>query len=406
MVLWLKLLFFHFVITRSFDDGSSMVQLATLPAQGNNAGAEVFASTMIQLKKNIASRDKDPYGEDPSNLIALVLYAVQLTGHLFMFCPWLDFIMWTAVGIPAYAKQLVHDDSLKDEHERENYTTIDGVAEAFNVLTQQMTTIGYGTTVANSDSKVNMAVHSLGSLIAQLGLGSWWKNIVNLVFDATQCPYKMVCAFGEFVAAFVTNIIMFALDCPWFSKDGCGLHDMDWMRALYAVVISMTTVGYGDIAPNHNLHKVMSFVTQPWLGSSFDELNEQYPLWLFNKTDRSDMTPRGLFSWVGNQVDNDDDDPDPIETHAESLRETSKKVASYLTPTKISDWAADIKNKMKKNRPENSDAIPDTPVGEKKLKKGNAFFNLDFKKLRVCKRVTRSERPDPNTEDSPGFERV
>jgi len=403
----------------------------------------MFASKMLQLREQITARGEDPYAKDPAHIAAVVLYAAELTGHLFAFCPWLDFLMWAAVGIPAYTHQYVT--------ENDNKTTLDGVAEAMSILTQQMTTIGYGSTTAHENSTVSMAVHSLGSLIAQLGLGSWWKDFVNLIFDASKCRRPILCSFIEFTLAFATNVLMFAYDCPWGGECLPFPSAMEWMKGVYTTVISMTTVGYGDVAPDHYLHKFASFVTQPWLGSSFDELVATYPVWLFNHDNKEFLKRKSLFEYASSAVEpaeskNEEQDVQDEEVYSRSFGDDVRYLASPAV-AKVKKWllpilpparqaapveAPEVKDSDSGSGPHSAQAPDSHPqtvglqpphtnaetdtgstgsiwnrfrrpratVAQAKADKKivtvhRPFLSFDFKQLRVCKHIwTRKKTPD------------
>lgn len=200
---------------------------------------------------------------------ALILMAKMVWGT----CELWASILWWAMGLAV----LMADNNLH-------------FWDAFFLLGQQITTVGYGSSGpkldennnTNSESAGALAIwHGLHSVVATSIAGNYYKAVTDKYYakylaghgcDAAKEEEGKVSAecqaakFGMIITLVLASTFGFSFDIDDATDDDGNKVYKDWgdafLAALYMVFITMTTVGYGDVTPLGNASK---FLSVPWM---------------------------------------------------------------------------------------------------------------------------------------------
>lgn len=140
------------------------------------------------------------------------------------------------------------------------------LSDAIHVLSQQVTSIGYGT-ATNSNTGIKL-FHGLHGVLSQMSVARVTSEAIGKILQAPL---------GSSPSGLAgTLAIAIAASTFWFMND---LHtnvpteypaywDPLW-DALYQCLITMTTIGYGDLSPQGEVSKFLTPVGLPMLTNAF-----------------------------------------------------------------------------------------------------------------------------------------
>merc|ERR1711870_44586 len=142
--------------------------------------------------------------------------------------------------------------------------SVDNIAEAINSATQQITSIGYGSTGGETGNE--RLFHGLNAVASQLGPSSVLGWTYEQIRESLKKTMSKVFKTEPTDTMAATILLMLASFAAWtlFATDGYNGID-PW----YTTLISATTIGYGDQGPLSPDHKWMSAFILPLLTTAF-----------------------------------------------------------------------------------------------------------------------------------------
>jgi len=167
-----------------------------------------------------------------------------------LLCSGLTLLLWWGTGLAAL--------------------TVDGdmtFAEAVHVMSQQVTSIGYGST---TPSTTGMKIfNGLSSVLSQMSVGRVTADMANrLLVTASSGNDTPTTRTAALFATVAISTIYFASDLYSGTTDYPKWWDA-LLDAFYLAMMTMTTVGYGDLALNTKAGKIITPLGLPLLTNAF-----------------------------------------------------------------------------------------------------------------------------------------
>merc|ERR1711879_319304 len=154
------------------------------------------------------------------------------------------------------------------------------MADGVDMTSQQLTSIGYGSTTADVNVPEQALYHGLNAVVAQLGPAA---NVMALYPDGDGEKYKEALIL---IVAALAVWLLFAME-------------YEGIDPLYGMLITSTTIGYGDLAPGRVFTKYVSALVTPALVHAYNNF------WGVEALDGT-VDPDTL-SWCGGPSEDDDD---------------------------------------------------------------------------------------------------
>lgn len=274
----------------SWEDDSALLQIDV----GNRAKLEMFKNIRsLLLKAQTAPRNKNlsllsreelsrtiqPQIEQATNLIvqqkdsmkdsntkvkvqaqwftivSIILDAIAIVYEVAMAdkCALAQVILWWAIGMIAMTT------------EQENKVTAAG---SVDMLVQQYTSVGYGSSTQNTT--VEKFFHGFHGIVSQLAVGGALMEVSDVIIA------KMESGFGNWAVNKYTASAILAvftvLASIAFSIDlGVADSSSDYIvNGIYQALVTMTTIGYGDMSPSTVGGQWTTPITLPLLVSAFN----------------------------------------------------------------------------------------------------------------------------------------
>jgi len=165
-------------------------------------------------------------------------------------CSGLTFLLWWVTGLIA----LSIDGDM-------------GFSEAVHVMTQQVTSIGYGSTTPSTNGM--KIFNGLSSVLSQMSVGRVTADMANrLLVTASSGNDTPTTRTAALFATVAISTIYFASDLYSGTTDYPKWWDA-LLDAFYLAMMTMTTVGYGDLALNTKAGKIITPLGLPLLTNAF-----------------------------------------------------------------------------------------------------------------------------------------
>jgi len=172
--------------------------------------------------------------------------------------------------------------------------------EALHMLTQQVSTIGYGTDTPPENSTGLKLFHGLHAVLSQMSVGRMTADIMNQLLKALPGGDTPQTRTAVLLLTTAASAFLFAADLKVsdssYANYGTALAD-----ALYLAMMTMTTVGYGDLAPSTPMGQFLSPLGLPLLTNAFADFQGGLgPKTGPSDPDAGDETPSELCMCMGN----------------------------------------------------------------------------------------------------------
>jgi len=177
--------------------------------------------------------------------------ALQLSGKSDQLCTIGTLVVWWTTGLIA----LTEDNQLP-------------LSEALHMLAQQVTSVGYGSSGPKDSFGLKM-FHGLSSVLSQMSVGRVTGEITAKVLDGTlHFGDSLLSHTAALLLTVAASTLLFAADL----KEGnskYATYGSALMDALYEAMMTMTTIGYGDLSPSTETGKFMTPLGLPLLTNAF-----------------------------------------------------------------------------------------------------------------------------------------
>jgi len=138
-------------------------------------------------------------------------------------------------------------------------------SEAVHVLSQQFTSIGYGS--ASNDVTGIKLFHAIHGVLSQMSVARVSADAINEILGLAGNEPAMLA--GGLAIALAGSTFWFMTDLHQSDKVTYpNYFDALW-DALYQALITMTTIGYGDLSPTQTWSKLLTPVGLPLLTNAF-----------------------------------------------------------------------------------------------------------------------------------------
>lgn len=158
------------------------------------------------------------------------------------------------------------------------------LSDGVDMASQQLTSIGYGSTTADKQIPEMAVYHALNGVASQLGPA----NALFDILPAGDDPFKKAL------------LLVLAGAASWLLFNVAGFEGID---PLYATMITATTIGYGDLAPSNPITRFVSALVTPALVSAYNSF--------WDASDGDLSVGYKTLTWCGG-VDEDEEEEDQV----------------------------------------------------------------------------------------------
>lgn len=140
--------------------------------------------------------------------------------------------------------------------------------DAFSMLGQLVTTVGYGTDPPDEEQRAMKIWHALHGLLGVLAVADPTYQMIhtefmkNIITGNSKVP-----RFTPLLVTTLASAVGYAFDLQESAPVSGKKYPAYFLDALYMTIITLTTIGYGDISPGTKAGKVTSV---PWMIFSTD----------------------------------------------------------------------------------------------------------------------------------------
>jgi len=239
---------------------STEFYLSTVAPQMENA-SNFLMNTLATLSatKESNKKAKSALTWITSLIDSVILwYETQTVGNLAQKCSPLVVMVWWVMGLLT----MTVDQGLS-------------VPEALDMLTQQFTSVGYGSNTP--DTAALKIFHGLHGVVSQMTVNRVMSELYADALNSLEKGWaKDMNSSPNVMSAGMNLLSMGALSTFVFALDlASGTSDkFKFMDAVYQTLITATTIGYGDKAPNTPFVKTISPVTLPFITTAFGRWND------------------------------------------------------------------------------------------------------------------------------------
>jgi len=140
---------------------------------------------------------------------------------------------------------------------------------ALSMLSQQVSTIGYGSDTPPENSTGLKLFHGLHSVLSQMSVARATTDIVQWFLKALPGSHTPLTRTAVLLLTTAASTFLFAADLK-AGDPKYASYDRALLDALYLEMISMTTVGYGDLSPMTPAGNLLTPLGLPLISNAFE----------------------------------------------------------------------------------------------------------------------------------------
>lgn len=243
----------------SLADSTEFYMSTVAPQMENASNFIMNTLATLSATKESNKKSKSTLTWITSLIDSVILwYEYQTVGNVAQKCSPLVVIVWWVMGLITMTK----DQGLT-------------VPEALDMLTQQFTSVGYGS--SNQSTDALKIFHGLHGVVSQMTVNRVMSELYadalnslekNWAKDQKRSPDIMTAGMNLLSMGALTTFV-FAIDLGAGTGDKFKLLD-----GIYQTLITMTTIGYGDMSPKTPFAETISPLTLPFLTTAFSRWND------------------------------------------------------------------------------------------------------------------------------------